>query len=561
MNEDAEKVVDIPTGQLDFLCSMDYTSTDKSFLPTDFNGMVAWKDYLSPTQDQAECGSCWAFASATCLADRFNILARHKVIPTVSTNFSLLCAFNEDIIATKVVEASNYQSAQQLVAKLNKLNSAQFQCGGNYLITAWCALYANGTTTDDCLPYKLIDPFKQQYELLDFGFNGRTAFLDTTSPEKIKTNNFFFLLDKSNATWSCSSIVGNNKELCWEHTTVNNSMLSIPLRHYYCGLIYNIKDNNDMDAAIRYDIYKFGPVSTVMNIFDSLYSFDPVNGGVYMPTDDPSRTSGGHAIEIVGWGTYKGIPFWWIRNSWGADWGIHGCFRIQRGNKSLGLEENVITGIPFFFYTPDQYDRFLDEFPKHNPIIIKDPYMNCLRNVWMQKYFSIYYKPIQLDLYKTDPSAPRLTYFRVLAEHPGQKAVLYTNYGLTTKILSVYPGVLEEADPDPEIVLYNFNRKNYYAGAVLPLQMPLLYKIQKQPTTLWLTVSWWVLFVLVLLIILLRSIRKKPSSPPLPSPPLPLPLRVQPQPQPQPSILPVPSRSTSIRRSLLRKKKPKTFLI
>lgn len=514
MTPENEKVVDIPAGQKDFLCVMDYTAIDKNIVPPEFNGMIVWHDLLSPTQDQAECGACWAFASSTCLADRFNIIARRQVIPTVSTNFSLLCAFNEDLLASKVIAATNYQSEQQQIDKLNKLNSAQFQCGGNYLLTAWCALYAAGTTTDDCLPYKLVDPFKKQYELLDFGFNGRTAFLDTTSADKIKNQNFFFLLDKANATWSCSSIVGNNKELCWEHTVMNNEMLAIPLRHYFCGLIYQIKDDKDLDLAIRYDMMRFGPVSTVMNVFDSFFAFDPVNGGVYNPTEDPSTSNGGHAIEIVGWGVFQNTPFWWIRNSWSAAWGIDGCFRLARGNKSCDVEANIITGIPYFFYTPDQYDRFLDLFPLHNPIVIKEPYQNCLANPWMQKYFAIYYKPIQIDLYQPNPTK-RLTYFRILAQHPGQKAVLYPQYGITTKIMSVYPGVLEEPDPDPELLLYWFQQPGAIASDTSKMLMdyaPLSYRLSILPWEFWLRILYWILFVLLLILILWRMSAQRQRS-------------------------------------------------
>lgn len=466
MTTQNEEIVDIPEGQKDFLCVMDYSNLDKSFLPIEFNGMIEWADLITPTQDQQECGACWAFASSTTLADRFNILANKKILPTVSTNFSLLCAFNENLVLSKVVQTQvkgdDYQSDQKIMEKINQLNALQFQCGGNYLLTAWCSLYANGTTTDECLPYKLIDPFIKQYQLLDFGFNGRTAFLDTTSSDKVRKQNFFFLLDKANATWSCSRIVGANRELCWSHTIINNQMMGIPLKHFYCGLIYQIKDTHDLDAAIRYDIFKFGPVSTVMNLYEDFFRFDPVNDGVYAPKQDPSLSVGGHAVEIVGWGTYKNIPFWWIRNSWSPEWGIQGCFRLERGNKSCDVEANIITGIPNFFFTADQYDVFLDQFPNHHPIQIKNPYFDCLSNPWMENYFKIYYNPILIELYKK-PATKRLTYFRVLAQHPGQKAVLYPEYGLTTKIMSVYPGVLDQPDDPKQILNWLLNKKSYAA--------------------------------------------------------------------------------------------------
>ena len=45
----------------------------KISLPKNFNGKEIWKGLLSPVRNQGSCGSCWAFASVTCLADKFNI--------------------------------------------------------------------------------------------------------------------------------------------------------------------------------------------------------------------------------------------------------------------------------------------------------------------------------------------------------------------------------------------------------------------------------------------------------------------------------------------------------
>lgn len=507
----ASTIAGIPPGQKEFLSIMDYTNTDKTMIPIELNGMEVWSELLTPTQDQADCGACWAFASTTCLADRFNVISRARMMPGVSTNFSLLCSFNVSLLPEDVIRSSNYQSEQQLLQRLNQLNSSQFQCGGNYLLTAWCNLYTEGTTVDSCLPYQLIDPFKLQYELLDFGFNGRTAFLDTTSAEAIQTNNFFFLLDKTNATWSCRDIVGSNKELCWDHTVINNQMLAIPLRHFFCGLVYQIADKKDLDAAIRYDIYRFGPVSTVMNLYDSFYSFDPVKGGVYAPTEDVSLSNGGHAVEIVGWGVWTdGTPFWWIRNSWSAAWGLNnGCFRLQRGNKSCDVEANIITGIPYFFYSPDQYDRFLDAFARNNPITLSPAYQNCLSNVWIQKYMTIYYRPIQIDLFQAQPSK-RLTYFRILAQHPGQKAILYPRYGITTKIMASYPGIAVEPDPDPEVLLLWFQDKNSPPSAITsPLRVPLSLRWQRLIKDPSLCYFFMIMIWIVLLIIIMAWKRKK----------------------------------------------------
>jgi len=51
-----------------------------------------------------------------------------------------------------------------------------------------------------------------------------------------------------------------------------------------------------------------------------------------------STVEGGHAVIAVGWGTHAGIPYWTIRNSWGADWAENGYCKFKRGVNLDGIE-------------------------------------------------------------------------------------------------------------------------------------------------------------------------------------------------------------------------------
>lgn len=56
-----------------------------------------------------------------------------------------------------------------------------------------------------------------------------------------------------------------------------------------------------------------------------------------------------HAVLLVGYGvdssTGADVPFWTVKNSWGADWGEDGYFRIQRGVGMCGINTAVTTSI------------------------------------------------------------------------------------------------------------------------------------------------------------------------------------------------------------------------
>lgn len=50
-----------------------------------------------------------------------------------------------------------------------------------------------------------------------------------------------------------------------------------------------------------------------------------------------------HAVTIVGFGSDdQGTPYWTVLNSWGADWGEQGFFRVLRGQNAINIETQCL---------------------------------------------------------------------------------------------------------------------------------------------------------------------------------------------------------------------------
>lgn len=55
-----------------------------------------------------------------------------------------------------------------------------------------------------------------------------------------------------------------------------------------------------------------------------------------------------HAVLLVGYGNcpVSGQKFWIVKNSWGADWGEKGYFRIRRGSDECAIESIAVAAAP-----------------------------------------------------------------------------------------------------------------------------------------------------------------------------------------------------------------------
>jgi cathepsin H len=77
------------------------------------------------------------------------------------------------------------------------------------------------------------------------------------------------------------------------------------------------------------------PVSVAFEVIDG---FRMYKSGVY--TSDHCGTTPmdvNHAVLAVGYGVENGVPYWLIKNSWGADWGDNGYFKMEMGKNMCGI--------------------------------------------------------------------------------------------------------------------------------------------------------------------------------------------------------------------------------
>jgi len=92
--------------------------------------------------------------------------------------------------------------------------------------------------------------------------------------------------------------------------------------------------------AMQTEIMTNGPLEVGIELFSDFAAY---KSGVYHLTVNASY-GGGHAVQIIGWGTDtdSSDDYWLVQNTYGAQWGENGYFRIRRGTNEIGIEDEVI---------------------------------------------------------------------------------------------------------------------------------------------------------------------------------------------------------------------------
>ena len=252
-------------------------------LPDSFDARTKWPGLITGPLDQQQCGSCWAFSTATSFSDRLRISGK--------ANPDLLSTFTYRVSPTESYTILNNVSAYQLVS-----------CN-------LCGQNKNDPTlvpicNDGCGGGNLANAF--QY-LITRGANTFTA-INPVPP---------FPFDNSNPVlFDCQF---TNQKPIYKGT--NKIMICQP------------DDSDDVrEQKMKHEVYANGPISVAFSVYNSFYTFFQQNPtGIYSAAAQPAgdALAGAHAVVILGWGQQENIKYWIVRNSWSPNWGENGYFKIE----------------------------------------------------------------------------------------------------------------------------------------------------------------------------------------------------------------------------------------
>jgi len=334
--------------------------------PEAFDGRVVWKSLLGEVEDQGGCGSCWAFASTTSLAQRFNIQSRGLMNIRLSQTKLILCDWGGKELTVDHPELPEFSSLL-VMSEEGALNESA--CYGNTLLDACRYLYEIGTPTEECVPYdKILDLEIGDFQKIGAFNRGSPAatqlplcttvagplgdmcagsHVDVATGEEVGVPERFF------RAFHFYGLYGVSEQEAESLTCNKNDKKCIALDAKLrmksgTGYSSGSGDQHGGDIQIRREIWRWGPVATGMKVYPDFYTFDAKND-IY-DWDGRGPQVGGHAIVLLGWGEERGKKYWIVRNSWGPDWGDGGYFKMARGTNLCEIESNVLCMIPDYFY-------------------------------------------------------------------------------------------------------------------------------------------------------------------------------------------------------------------
>jgi cathepsin B len=136
------------------------------------------------------------------------------------------------------------------------------------------------------------------------------------------------------AAWSYLKSTGAVSDKCMPYKSSSGTAPSCTTKcadgsawkKYKCSDVLHPTSVSDIKAEISTN----GPVEGAFTVYEDFFSY---KSGVYHHVS--GGVAGGHAIKVLGYGTDNGVNYWLCANSWGANWGEKGYFRIKQGDCNI----------------------------------------------------------------------------------------------------------------------------------------------------------------------------------------------------------------------------------
>ncbi|KAL3071666.1 hypothetical protein niasHS_016341 [Heterodera schachtii] len=279
---------------------------DKNDLPTEFDAREAWKDCAEIIQSgyaQGPCGACWAVTAARTLTDRICIARLKKGKKTnssdprayVSVQFTLECTPD-----TKGCSGGNPFYAWKYYRNLTV-------SGTNHTMNTGCKPYKMPTTSN-CV------------------FSCRKEWLQQQYPNKAKTPKTPGRIPLFGTTWEV--------------------FLAEAIRMPVITGFTQLMAFNREKEMMR-EIMKNGPIQASHIMYTGFSRCCEHNEIYEHSANSTLRKNVAHSLKVFGWGEEKGVKFWHMANTFGADWGNAGMFRMRRGTDECRIEtRRILFGTP-----------------------------------------------------------------------------------------------------------------------------------------------------------------------------------------------------------------------
>ncbi|KAL7527675.1 hypothetical protein ACHAXR_002074, partial [Thalassiosira sp. AJA248-18] len=237
------------------------------------------------------CGSCWAHASISSLADRIKI-ARNCEGDDINLSIQFLLNCGGEVAGS--CHGGSHSGAYQFIMDVGYI------------------------PYDTCQPYIACSSDSNE---------GFCEHVDTTC-------------NAMNTCRTCSTFTANGGECMALDIFPNATVAEYALMEYE-------HDDAKRVMNIKKEIKARGPVSASVQS----KSLDDFMGGTVFNDETASRHTN-HVVSIVGWGHTDedddddDLEYWIVRNSWGSYWGEGGFFRVATGKNMLGIEHKVAWATP-----------------------------------------------------------------------------------------------------------------------------------------------------------------------------------------------------------------------